>query len=370
MKKLLLSIGFILIAFCVNAQQTKFTADQLYLLGLRGDVKTIIEKIKISQPLAKNDSIVKEKYLKRFDLQNEQFDYQTKDTLLIGVLKIYQAYWKNALLKQVSMPTADSILAQQMTSYLQQVAYPNVTRDSISRNFVSLTKKILNGRGFGVANGKTAGYFDMLVWAKETTENYKVQLPLNKVNVKVVFMDDIVTMGWEEYATFGTYYPGGWSTSTELHCVKSTYQLDSEKFKVSYLAHEGQHFSDQNSFKYLEQTDLEYRAKLTELSFAKETLYNLISFFVSNSKNAKQNAHSFANYCLIRDLSKKLFNKEYESDLEAWKKLTVDQINNAAVKLLKEHTKLLKKQPKDVKSLIAQLAVTKVLVKWNLPINS
>ena len=42
---------------------------------------------------------------------------------------------------------------------------------------------------------------------------------------------------------------------------------------ISYLAHESRHFEDYQLFPKLKSADLEYRAKLTELSMANETLY-------------------------------------------------------------------------------------------------
>jgi len=95
------------------------------------------------------------------------------------------------------------------------------------------------------------------------------KIPFSKFNlldeelkVKVVLMTDFATLGWEEYATLGTYYPGGWATDDALYCVKDAYDLNSETFLVSYLAHESRHFSDYKLFdKKLSGAELEYRAK-------------------------------------------------------------------------------------------------------------
>ena len=65
-------------------------------------------------------------------------------------------------------------------------------------------------------------------------------------------------------------------------------RVSGEKFRVSLLGHEGQHFSDYKSFPRLLQTDLEYRAKLAELSKAKETIYKLLRNFKGSAKHDKQ----------------------------------------------------------------------------------
>jgi hypothetical protein len=42
---------------------------------------------------------------------------------------------------------------------------------------------------------------------------------------------------------------------------------------------------------------------------------------------------------VVRDLSRSLFNKERESDLEAWKNLPLEQIHAASTALLLKNTK-------------------------------
>jgi hypothetical protein len=155
-------------------------------------------------------------------------------------------------------------------------------------------------------------------------------------------MGDFVTLGWEEFATLGRHYPGGWATRKELYCVKSAYDLKSEQFLVSYLAHESRHFADYTLFPKLQSADLEYRAKLTELSLAKSSLYQLIAFFVANANLHSENGHSVANYCVIRELSKSLFNTEFEADMSKWNQKSPAVINTAAAEILRANTKTLR----------------------------
>ena len=164
-------------------------------------------------------------------------------------------------------------------------------------------------------------------------------------------MDNFITLGWEEYATLGKHYPGGW-TSDAIYCVKRAYDLKSEDFLVSLLAHEGRHFADNKLFPKLTSADLEYRAKFTELSIAKKTIYQLIDFFIDNANYESDNGHNIADYCVIRDLSKELFNVEFEKDKVKWHKINVLTINKIAYKLLQKNTKELKVIGRNVEKLI------------------
>ena len=51
------------------------------------------------------------------------------------------------------------------------------------------------------------------------------------------------------------------------------------------------------------------------------------------NKADRNNAHSYANYILIKNLSKIIFNSDYESDYTKWKTVSAKKINEAAIKL-------------------------------------
>jgi len=189
--------------------------------------------------------------------------------------------------------------------------------------------------------GRMANYYDLLLWAKQTEKIYEITIPEGKVNVKVIFMEDFISNGWIEYATFGAKMAGGWAEKDALFCVKKNYDTSSEKFLINYLMHEAQHFADYESFPNLTSTDLEYRAKLAELSATKETIYTLLGKFLnmSSSDREKAHAHPFASFCVLRDLSKEIFNQEFVDDIKKWEEVSYQEINKASIKLIKQHTK-------------------------------
>ncbi len=140
---------------------------------------------------------------------------------------------------------------------------------------------------------------------------------------------------------------GGWATkdSTKLYCNKGTYDLNSEKFKVSYLKHESLHFTDLNNYPNLSSADLEYRSKVIELMYCtEETIYDRISEFMSGANKAdRKNSHQYANYILIENMSKLIFNSDFTTDINLWKKVSVDKINKAASSLYELNENILRK---------------------------
>jgi hypothetical protein len=86
---------------------------------------------------------------------------------------------------------------------------------------------------------------------------------------------------------------------------------------------------------------MEYRAKLTELAMLNEKLYKCIEGFIRSSNRESQNSHSVASYCVIRDLSKALFDSAFEKDISKWKQISPEKIHKASNIILEDNTKRL-----------------------------
>ena len=327
-----------------NPDTSKF--EQVFFLGLQGNITNVLSYLDTlhDENLTERQTEIKQKYYSRFRNNDENYKFITTDIEVIDLMKLYHNYWRGALLDNSLIKQFDSSLTKSVTGFLKK-NYNNIINKSeqdLNENFPEYLQEYLLTRRIYAAAGKTGMFFDLLLHAKETEIIYDVTTPEDTIKVKVVFMEDIISNGWEDYATLGKYYPGGWATTDALFCVKESYDLGSENFLVSYLKHEGKHFADYKQFPKLGGTDLEYRAKLVELSEAKTSLYILINFFSRNAKYDRQNPHGFANFCILRDLSHLIFNGELVTDTEKWKTIAFDEINKQATYLLKKNTEDLK----------------------------
>lgn len=326
-------------------EENQFDFEQVYTLGFQGKMDKILELLdSVPNGCLTNEQInLKEKYYKRFREQNEKYDCGTNDSLVINVVELFHSYWRTVLLDEKAIENADIKLKNKLANLLFKNKYisSEISRDSLIENLYDYLPEVLKQKEYySNAMGKTARFYDLHLWAKETEKIYEINLPETKVKVKVIFMEDFISTGWLDYMSFGEFYAGGWALKDALYCVKKRYDISSESFQVSYLAHEAQHFADYISFPLLEQPDLEYRAKLTELSVAKETVYELLSKFIRNAeKKTREYAHQYANYCVVRDLSREIFDREFVLDIDVWKNISYQKINKASVKLIKQHTK-------------------------------
>lgn len=335
------------------ADSVKYDYRKIYSYCLDADVKPALLLVdNNSKNISQKDSDFKTKLESRFKYPEDKSNFlESRKSSIDELLKIYHSYWRKSLLD--NSVNNDSAFMNELCGYLRANYTPAgkliLNDDSIDLYLNHYIKSLgLHTTGYS----KTGRLFDLLVWKTEKDTTYTFTLHNEKTSSRVILMDNFITLGWEEYATLDKYYPGGWATKEALYCVAKGYDLNSEDFMISYLAHESRHFADYKLFPKLVSADLEYRAKLTELSMAHKTLYQIIEFFISNSNYDSDNGHSVANYCAIRDLSKVLFKVDFEKDIQKWKSISQEKINSAAFEVLRTNTKALNSKGSSVEKFI------------------
>jgi hypothetical protein len=315
---------------------------KIYAYGMDANIRPALNILEVHPLSGAKDEDFKQRFMTRFGGELDKGEYApTGDEQLDELLGYFRDYWRVSLLDNDGKYF--DYLGKKVMPFLMQ-HYPPFTGPELRDSIGVYLADYIRSRGFYTTEevNPTGRLVDMLIWKKETDSTYQVSLSKSEqIEVKVVMMEDFVTLGWMEYATLGEHHPGGWTTESAVYCVKNAYDLDSERFTVSYLAHEARHFSDKKKFEDLSGKDLEYRAKLTELHLAQQSTYELISFFIQNANAHSHNAHPLANYQLIQDLSGVFF-EAYESDMDKWQTIKQKKISKAAAKLLKEHSVQLK----------------------------
>ena len=345
-----LLLSFLFYASILNGQSghnsaSKVQFNDIYPLAIRGEMTKVFELLESLEQLDEKQLASKKQFYDRFIRENEAFDYNTEDPLLIGFTDLFHNYWKSVMFNKKSIAEAESDFRKAVIKYLYESHFKEkkVKRKLIEANINEYINRFLKDSDvYSNATGKTGHLFDLFLWKNEEVKNYKVHLLEDTVNVEIHFMKDFISLGWGHYATLGRSYAGGWATRQALFAVDQAYDRSTENFRVSYLAHEGQHFADYIAFPALQQTDLEYRAKLLELYKSETTTQQLIHKFIRNAQNQKGNAHSFANYCVIRDLSKLIFKEDYVTNVGRWKDVSTELIRKNSRLLLNEHTAELK----------------------------
>ena len=258
------------------------------------------------------------------------------------ILNAYRLYWQRAMLRRASVADAEWGLLDSLRAILPfaQDTSRAATLDDASER----VKTAIENDGLFALTGVTSPYYELMIWRTRRPESYRVNLPDRALQVHVVFLDRFVSLGWAGYATCDRYHSGGWATKDSLYALASAYDTTSEEFRVSYLAHEGRHFSDYGRFPKLEQPELEYRAKLTELAVSKETTYGLIAEFAGRNGRDRSVPHQVANYWVARDLGRVVFGADgVVNDPAKWRSIPAERIRDGARRLLRDNEQKLRR---------------------------
>lgn len=358
---ILILIGVLVLLFTFRTiyRNYNFEKDNQFLLELKskagaGEVKYVLVKMEeiesLSNPIINNAyQTWKEKMYARFITKDEVIESATDNKIINDISSIYREYWREELLKENPEKRSDSTLYLNLSEYLITHHLTMLSKDSLSQTIKndSILKGIIEDQGFKADFKFRNGFQELYIWDKETIKSYEVILPKKAISTKVVFIENYLLNGYDYYATVGSTQVGGWAVkeSATLFCNKKEYEIDSENFKVSYLKHESLHFTDLNEYPNLSSADLEYRSKVIELMYCtEETIYDRIAEFIRDANHSnRSHAHPYANYILIENLSKLIFNSEFKSDINQWKKISFGKINNSASSLYKKSEEVLQK---------------------------
>ena len=206
------------------------------------------------------------------------------------ILLAYWRYYRNVFYLQRNRQDAAERLRLELLGLLNMETQP------FALEFVeeSLLTPVFRHHGFCFQGGRTGGYYGPYVWNTTATVSYDVELPQGTQVYTVKLLEGFVMKSWLDCLSFGEVTPGGWTDGEGIiHCMKDSYDFDSENFRISLLKHEAQHARDLRETPQMSSEDLEYRAKLVELIYSSER--NLLERFAREADNRDpQNGHAMA----------------------------------------------------------------------------
>jgi hypothetical protein len=217
------------------------------------------------------------------------------------LLATYRAYWRTALTNPCLPTTAEA----RLLAGLQQMTKRNDIRDLDA--MAPIVRQRLEDAGYHSLQGLTGPLRELMLWTSQNERLHDVELPGGKCTTRVFALDGFASLGWGDYATCGRRGTGGWATSDALYAVVPRYaSLDGEEFRVTFLAHETQHFADLARFPEMPSWVLEYRAKLVELALADATRDRVLLKLREDRGDDPASPHAYANKRVLAALERRL----------------------------------------------------------------
>lgn len=226
----------------------------------------------------------------------ENCEYRTYDVpdRLNDILRLYQVYYRDAF--YCGLPEAEDKLLTALRTLLDMP-------DAEEALLADRLQALFEAGGFHALFGKTQGYYGPYVWRETVPTVYRVELPGGTAEYTVNILKGFVFRSWMDYLTFGRYGTGGWaSPDGAINCIAQAYGFESERFLVSLLKHEAQHNVDMRRFPGITPTELEYRAKLVKLHYAKDPA--LLQKFLSQADESREgDSHAMASARIRREFA-------------------------------------------------------------------
>lgn len=261
-------------------------------------------------------------------------DGSPASTQATAVIDAYRRYWHGALLggsDSEALETASQALLVDLQALLGEAD------DSGWERVDGRVGEILAAAGWHAQRGITPPLRELIIWTDERVVDEQATLPDGDEAVRVVFMQGFKSRGWAHYATCGRSSAGGWTATDRLYAVAGSYDTASERYRVSYLAHEAQHFRDKRCFTgehALPAWRLEYRAKLAELALAHERQAELLSVFSDDTSTDPAFPHSHANQRVLAALDTALPGHAPWGSAATWSQHDAEALRQAARSLL------------------------------------
>lgn len=238
-----------------------------------------------------------DKYIDIF--QNEKYIIYDIPKKLNDILLVYQEYFRDIFYKLIKEEEAEAVLIYKLCKVLDFCdgdADEDVIQDSLNELFEK--------EGFHILCGKTNGHLGPYVWKETVPTTFSVELPDRTSQYTVNILKGFVFRSWLDYLTFGKIGTGGWTSEDGIiNCIEKAYDFESESFKISLLKYEAQHSEDIKRWPGIKSSDLEYRAKLVELIYSKDT--ELLKYFIFGAdENRTQDSHAIASARISKELGK------------------------------------------------------------------
>lgn len=273
--------------------------------ALQGDVASAMEILaRVPEAAFAGDALVfRNCMFERFGTTAATPFVSAEDAWITALGQTYVSYWQSVLTKAAPIEAAENNLAAAVGQLIGRRMATAAELEDAEPALLAAAQ----GHGVHALLGRTAPLRELMLWKKQTVLERDVDLPGGREAVKVFLLDDFVLRGWGHYATCGRRSAGGWATETALFAVSPAYKnLDDEVFSVRFLGHEAQHFADKRRFPGLESWELEYRAKLVELSLATYSQPGTLKLFCENRAASSTAPHGYANARVVREIEERL----------------------------------------------------------------
>lgn len=253
------------------------------------------------EPLEAKDAVFRDCVLERLDPVRPLEIPGGNASFTERALYAYRLYWRAASQRPETREAEEKALAVRLGGLLGRPDLDDM------RAAEAPTLDRIKAEGGYVLGGRTGRLLDLMLWNRQDERDVSTTLPEGVHSARLFVLDDFTSRGWSNWMTCGRTGTGGWAKPEGLHVVVPAYEsLEDEVFKVTFLAHETQHYADNAAWVGMPGWQLEFRAKLTEVALMDATRQRTLTSFTINQGDDPDEAHSYANRRVLTALRERL----------------------------------------------------------------
>lgn len=227
-----------------------------------------------------------------------------QDPFTRQVVWAYQDHWWHALKAPQRRDALEVALLQRLR---RLVGLPPAAKADFDSVKAPLLQRLQAAGYHALPADRTPPLQELMLWRRDDVREERVELPEGVQSVRLDVLDEFVVRGWSAYARCDHGSTGGWANDDGIFAVKEAYRdLQDEHFRVTLLGHEAQHVADYQRFPGLQPWELEFRAKLVELSMADTIRPLLLHHFEALQSDNTDSPHTYANRRVILALRDQL----------------------------------------------------------------
>jgi len=294
-------------------------------------------------PEDRGTKLLGDQFRARFVDQTSSIDFsRLKAPKVREIAEIFQSYWRDGLMQVASLEDLNASLMKNLDEILRSegISSDLEDEDELWENI----EIYIRAQGYSALSGRTPPFYELVIWMDNQTGIEEIDLKDGVIEVPITTISDFVSYGWMSFSSYGMTRIGGWAEADGLYCPCDYYDKSDDQYRLSFLKHEGRHYADFKLYPQLKAPDLEYRAKLTELVYAEEAVYDLLARFTATANKIDNAPHPLANWYVIDGMSKALLEGQRSADVTAWQNIPIAEIMRAAMELLDEHDQALQQQ--------------------------
>jgi hypothetical protein len=190
-----------------------------------------------SDPDDAGSKMISDRFERRFVERSDGLDLtRVQSPVVREIAVLFQSYWIDALMQTAPLGQLEARLKGRLDDILSERGFASALDDEDT--LLENVEAFIREEGYFAQSGRTPPLLDLMIWTSNNRSVESVELTDGTYDIELNQVDDFVSYGWSNFAAFGMASTGGWAKEDGLYCVCQYYDLDSERYKLSFLKHE------------------------------------------------------------------------------------------------------------------------------------